>query len=441
MIEIIFILLLATVAGLFVGLIPGIGSSVLMLSALPFLYFLSPEICIIFYAVGIQSSQFSGSVSAINFGIMGELTSYPALKERHYILKNNLQKTALKFTALGSLLTCIIPIIFLYPLSRWFQQHSLIMRSDFTLCVMLIIILFSVLYKNNSKIINLFLICIGILISHIGVTSQGSAQREFLTFNQSFLFGGIPMISILGGLIAIPLIIKCIKWNKKISIIKSKITEKKIRFPFISCFRGGLLGLFTGLIPAIGTQIGSNLAWRVEKIFFPKNTHESVMARLTSAESANNGSQITVLIPLLVIGVAIVPSEMILLSLLETKSWVPGKLSWNLLGFNFYSWLMITLIISSIICYLICYSFIGIISPWIKKNFDMISKFCILIMTVSVFYAGSLVESRLFFICCFLIFSTIGIFLKKIDFIPLVVGYFIGDILLDTILILSFIYG
>ena len=62
-------------------------------------------------------------------------------------------------------------------------------------------------------------------------------------------------------------------------------------------------------------------------------------------------------------------------------------------------------------------------------------------MAISVFYAGSLVEARTFFVSCFILLSFIGVLFKKIDFIPLVAGYFIGDILIDTIVILSFIYG
>ena len=441
MIEIFVTLLTATFFGLFAGLMPGIGSSALMLTSLPLLYVLPPELCILFYALGIQSSQFSGSVAAINFGMMGELTSYPALAERQYILKNNLQKTALRFTAIGSIMSCIVPIMCLYPLLEWFRQHSLIMRTDFTLLVMLIIIIFCIWYKTNSKLTNVFLLATGIFISQIGLRSQGSAEREFFTFDQPFMYGGIPMIAVLGGLIAVPLIMKYINWKETVSTEIPNVPEQKINFPIWSSVRGGLLGLFTGLLPAVGTQIGSNLAWRVEKFFHPNDNHVSVMSRLTSAESANNGSQITVLIPLLILGIAIVPSEMILLSVIETKAWIPGQSTWTLLGLNFYAWLMITLTVSSIICYIVCYTFIKVISGWIGKHLNNINKFCILIMAISVFYAGSLVEARTFFVSCFIIFSFIGVLFKKIDFIPLVAGYFIGDILIDTIVILSFIYG
>jgi|TARA_R110000782_G_scaffold163130_1_gene254888 putative tricarboxylic transport membrane protein len=443
MIEILLTLLFATGAGLFAGLMPGIGSSALMLTSLPILFVLPPELCIIFYAMAVQSAQFSGSVSAINFGMLGELTSYPALAERNYILKNNLQQTALKFTAIGSILSCIVPILCLYPLLTWFQQHSLLLRTEFTLGVMLLILSFCVFYKSNPKIINFFLVSMGVLISQIGLQNSHGAEggREFLTFDQPFMYQGIPMIVVIGGLIAMPLILKYINWKQDLTNVHLNVPVQKMKFPLFSSIRGGLLGLFTGLIPAVGTALGSNLAWKVEKIFFPRDDHRSVMARLTSAESANNGSQITVLVPLLVLGIAIVPSEMILLSVIKTKSWMPGESVWALGGLDFYQWLILGLVSSSIICYTVCYTFIKLISRWLGRNLNLINKICVLIMAAAVFYAGWLIEARTFFISTFVIFSLVGVYFKRIDFIPLVAGYFIGGILIETIEILTFLYG
>jgi putative tricarboxylic transport membrane protein len=250
------------------------------------------------------------------------------------------------------------------------------------------------------------------------------------------------MISVLGGLIAVPLIVEYMRWNNMKDAVDIKVgPEPLVRFPFFSVLRGSVLGLFTGLVPAIGTQIGSNLAWAVEKKFKPKNTIEDTIARLTSAESANNGSQITVLIPLLVIGLAIVPSEMILLSVLEIKFWIPGESTWAMAGYGFYTWLMVSLIISACISFILSYTLLSAITPFLRKNLTLLNKFCILLMTVAVFYSGSLVESRLFFVASFVFFSAIAIWLKKVDFIPMVAGYFVGDALIDNIEILLFLWS
>lgn len=442
MIEVLLIFVTAVFAGLVAGILPGVGSSAIMLAALPVLYNLPPELCIIYYAVAIQASQYSGSVSAINFGMMGELTSYPALAERQYVLQNNLQKTALRFTALGSTIACIIPTLMLYPMLSWFRDQHVVMRTDFIFGVTVVIIAFCTLYKSNPRWVNIMLVTVGIVISQIGLRSTGSSEREFLTFAQPWLYGGIPMISVLAGLIAVPLIVKYIGWRERCSSHEiSQHHEPTAKYPILSTLRGSILGLFTGLIPAIGTQIGSNLAWVVEKKIYPHDDHRSVLARLTAAEAANNGSQITVLIPLLVIGIAIVPSEMILLSVLETKFWMPGQETWQLMGLGFYQWFMVALISCAAICYLVCYTFLSWINPWLRNNLDLLNKLCILLITVAVIYSGSLVEARVFFLACFAVFALVAIWFKQTDFIPLVAGYFIGDVFVDSIVILQFLYS
>lgn len=442
MLETILTILSGTLAGLVAGIMPGLGSSALMITALPVLYYLPPEVCIIYYAVAIQASQFSGSVSAINFGMMGELTSYPALAERRYILDHNLQKTALKYTAIGSMIACVIPIMMLYPMLEWFKSHTLFMRTDFLTGVLLIILLFCLFYQKNSRWTNLVLIVAGIFVSQIGMRNQGASETTFFTFGQSWLYGGIPMISVLGGLIAVPLIVEYMRWNKLENVVDIKTgAEPSVAFPFFSVIRGSILGLFTGLIPAIGTQIGSNLAWAVEKKIKPNNTMQDTIARLTSAESANNGSQITVLIPLLVIGIAIVPSEMILLSVLEIKFWMPGESTWTMFGFGFYTWLMISLIASACISFLLSYTFLSAILPFLRKNLTLLNKLCILLMAIAVLYSGSLVEARIFFISSFIFFSVVAICLRNVDFIPMVAGYFVGDALVDNIEILMFLWS
>jgi len=442
MLELSYVVLSGIFVGLVAGLLPGLGSTAILLLALPVLYTLPPELCIIYYAVAIQSSQFSGSVSAINFGMMGELTSYPALMERQSILKNNLQKTALRFTALGSAIACIIPALSLYWLLEWFKDQHTIMRTDFIFGITLVIILFCLLYKSNKKIVNAILILLGIIISQVGLRNQGAAEREFLTFGQPWLYGGIPMISVLAGLIAVPLVIRYITWKENNDVIGiSKVTETAPRFPFASVLRGGILGLFTGLLPAIGTQIGSNLAWYVEKKLKPSNSNQHVMARLVAAETANNGSQITVLVPLLIIGIAIVPSEMLLLSILETKFWMPGQNTFDILGLNFYQLIILSLITASIVSYLSCYTFLSLIYRFLKNNLILLNRLTLIIMTVAVVYSGSLVEARMFFLATFMAFAGLAIWLKNVDFIPFVAGYFIGDIFIDSWVILSYIYS
>jgi len=443
-IDILITMMSAILAGLIGGLLPGIGPAAVMIASFPLLFSLPAELCIIYYAVLIQASQFSGSVAAINFGLMGEMTSYPALAERQRILDEGLQKTALKFTAIGSAIACVIPISMLYPMLEWFRQNSVMMRTDFMFGVAVTILLFALLYRKNNTLINLILTVSGVIISQIGLHGRGSTERDFLTFGQPFMFAGVPMIAVIGGMIVVPLIMQHLRWQHdhagQTSNSKSTNEHYRSRFPLLSSIRGSVLGLFTGLIPAIGTQIGSYAAWFIEKKLYPRDDQKSIMARLTAAESANNGSAITVLVPLLVLGIAIVPSEMILLGVIETKFWIPGQERLAVYGLNFYAWLAISLIMCSLICYLLCYSFLHVFNSWLRKNLVWVNRVSLVILALAVVYAGSLVEAKVFFLSCFLVLSAVALFFRKTDFIPLIVGYFIGDSLVDSFIVLQQLY-
>ncbi len=440
LLDLVITFLFAVFAGLLAGLLPGIGSTAVLIAGLPLLYNLPPEICILYYAVAVQSAQFSGSVSAINFGIIGELTSYPALAERQNILNSGLQKTALRFTALGSLISCVLPALFLYTLLDWFRHQSIMMRTDFLFAIIVIIFAAAIFYKKNSFIVNTLLLVCGVVVSQIGLRMQGGTEQNFLTFDQPWLYAGIPMISLLGGLVAVPMIVNGARWSLEETTVLLENTQTSPKFNLLSSIRGGIIGLFCGLIPAIGTQISSGVAWALERKFYTTDKPYDFMSRLTSAESANNSSQITVLVPLLVIGLAIVPSEMILLDLIEMKFWYPGQETWSLYGIEFYQWLGICLATSAAVCFLVCYTFISVMHIWLKNNLVLLNRIALVIISSAIFYAGSLVEARLFFIASFIILACIGLLFLKVDFIPLIAGYFLGDVLIDSVVILRQLY-
>lgn len=439
--ELLLLVFVATIAGLISGVLPGIGSSALILASLPLLFALPPELCLVYYAVAIQASQFSGSVVALNFGLLGELTSYPALMERDHIVNNGLQRVALKFTAIGSVVACTISVILLFPLMEWFQQNSFIMRTDFIFLIACLIVLFCLTYKKNSKATNITLTMCGIIMSQVGYHGEGSAAREFLTFGQPFLYAGIPFIAVLAGLIAVPLIIAHHR-DLKVKISECSMPKQQVdnKLPIFSILRGTGLGLVAGLLPVIGTQISSYLAWYSEKKFYAGNNNNSVLQRLTAAESANNSSAIAVMIPLLMLGIAIIPSEMILLSVIQIKSWMPGQEYMMIGNFGFYQYLTLAVMGGAGISYLLCYSFLNLVHRWISKNINILNLVALVVLTLSVLYVGSLVEARLFFISCFLILSCVALIFKKTDFIPLVAGYFVGDLLVNSAMVMNFLY-
>ena len=433
MIELLTAILLGLTLGLIAGFMPGIGNTLVLLIVTPFLFQWPPEVSVIFYAVCVQVGNFSTTVSSINFGLLGDMTGEPALRERISIVKNRLTTTSLKFSAISSLVSVAIGSLILFFMLSYTSTSTVALRTETRFLLISVIILFLCFWPSNKIYTNLLLLFIGAILGMIGHHEQlfNYSDVHLLTFNQTAFYSGIPMIVVLCAFLAVPSIIKLLAL-KEIEYQPADSIKIAHRFPLASSIRGVAIGSFLGMIPMIGTLVSSNVAWSVERIFNKKDSLESSLARLSSAESANNSASITVLIPLLTIGLAIIPSEMILLSVLETKSWIPNSTNWQLSGMAFYQWLVIAIVSTSLISYLICYTFVRRITNLIIRHFKAISYVAILTIAVSIAYSGYNVANMTFYLLIFVALSVIVIINRRIDYMPVVAGYLLIDELLNS---------
>lgn len=411
--------------GLLGGLLPGIGNVVILLSLYPLLTQYSPEYIILFYAVLIQTSNFSSSVSAINLGLLGDITSEPALREREFLIKNNLLKTSLKFTAVSSLYACAVSIFLFYLIIDWISGNPIILRTEVRFVFLWLITLAVIFWPKNSAIENILLLLAGTVLTSVGHYEYfvGFQDVQILTFGLTSLHGGIPAISVLTAFLAVPALLKLHTTSQ--TSLRDTVTEKKKtleKFNWLASTRGSLIGSVLGLVPMVGAIVSSNIAWTVEKLFSKnKSKNQQSLNRLTSAEAANNSANVTVLIPMLIFGLAIIPSELILLSMIESKGWTPN------LTISFYYSMFLAILFSCLVSYLVCYTFVSSIIGLIKNHLSIISVVTIILMIISLCYSGWLVDNRLMYLLTFIIFSIIVICNRKLDYLPLVVGFLLGD--------------
>ena len=92
-----------------------------------------------------------------------------------------------------------------------------------------------------------------------------------------------------------------------------------------SSIRGSLIGSFIGFVPHVGTSVGTNLSYAFERYLGKrKGTYrdDGDVKSLISAETSNNATNMTGLMPLLLIGIPISGSETLLLSLIEINTYI-----------------------------------------------------------------------------------------------------------------------
>jgi putative tricarboxylic transport membrane protein len=421
------LILLGIILGLLGGLLPGIGNVVILLMLYPLLVQYPPEYVIFFYAVLIQTTNFSSSVSAINLGLLGDVTSEPALRERLFLIKNNLVEKSLKFTAMSSVIACLISLSIFYLILSWIAENPIILRTEVRFVILWLITILVIFWTKNRPLENFSLLILGILLTIVGHYEYflGFQDIQIMTLGLTALHGGVPTVAVLSAFLAVPALIKI--HNTSITNVDVSYKRTCEKFNWSSSIRGSLIGSFLGSVPMVGVMISSNLSWAFEKLFSKNKTEEQQsLNRLTSAEAANNSANVTVLIPMLIFGLAIIPSELILLSIVESKGWTPT------LSLSFFYSIFLAILFSCLVSYLICYTFVSTLTSLIKKYIVLVSSIAVLLMISSMWYSGWLVNNQITYLLTFLFFSFIVIIYRKLDYMPLVVGFLLGDQLLSV---------
>lgn len=394
------VLIVSLSLGIISGMLPGIGMTVVIVSLLPVFRFLSIEQTLFAYVILVSTMQYYGSVSSILFGAMGELTSLPAVANGHTLYKRGLGVETLMATATSSFIASLFGIAAVAVISMNFSMLMPLLSGSVRTVILLSMLLIMI-GSSNAKILSAIMAVIGLMIGYIGLDVIESLNDILPAY--SIIDGGIPTTSVMVGVIVIPLILHYARMdnhpnNTMMATPKSKFSmlTKLSLVTWLSTLRGTVVGILCGLIPGVSYVISSNIAELVEK-FLNKSSddNKSLMNNVVSAESANNSGAIVVLAPLILFAIPIVPTESIILSLIEAKGF-----SYNM-GIEFIQnhWVSVILIMISInaINWLISGYLYVPVSYIMKCNMRVVYVTVLLISIASVLIDGY--SSNQFSIC------------------------------------------
>ena len=428
------LLIVGPLAGLLLGMMPAMGVAFTIILFFPILSGMPTYIIISFYISLLIASQFSGSVAAINLGLLGETTSLPALKERETLIKHHMQLTAVKHTAIGSIIATIVSLCVLMLALHFSIGFNALLRTDVLFFVILFTLMMLIFWQDNSIITNLIMIFVGLFLGAMGFDPE--MNKHFFTFDNVYLAGGIPQWSLLLGLYAIPRMIKI--WiTPDPHMVVQKQTTAMPKFNLLSCWRGTLIGFISGMIPAIGLNISSNVAYMFEKRIHSKNNARESLARINSAESANNAAYISMLVPLLILSIPIQPSESLIYDLLIYKNW---SLS-NLFSITELPILLLCIFYAIILSYLSCTFFSTHISKVFIKYKKILCALLIIVMTINIIYLGWVADQSLYYFVMLLVNLLFGIALINHDMTPVLLAFLLQNQFGETFMRMLQLYG
>ena len=335
--ESIALIIAGLTLGQIVGCMPGLTTTMTLAVLVPFTFFMPISLALTIMGAIMIGSCRGGGIVAILVNIPGTPADIATTFDGYPLTKQGKAREALMMSIFGSVMGGMVAAIFLLTFSSPLANIALKFGPPelFWLCVLGIALMVALSEDLWKGMIAGFL---GLLVTSIGVSPLGGGAR--FTFGFEELAGGVPIIVGLIGFYCIPRIFDMIQeyGNEQIGLKSSesliisgnvhRIMWQTIK-EWFSNFVGlasALIGSVIGIMPGAGGNIGGIMAYDQTKRFVKDNSKfgKGDIRGVIAAETGNNATYLTSLIPTLTFGVPGSPPAAIILGAILVQGIRPG---------------------------------------------------------------------------------------------------------------------
>ena len=280
---------------------------------------------------------------------------------------------------------------------------------------------FLVLLSGQSKIKTICFFIFGGVLAKIGFNNI--TYETWGTFGFDYLTLGIPFSAVMIGLYIIPEILKF----KDKELNNYKITKFGYDLKTIpSTLVGSFIGFWSGLIPGVTNILGS---------YFSAHLVKSDINKIAAAESANNSGALSSLLPLIILGIPIVGSEVLIYYLVLSQGFTFDIE--NIYVFSSILYYIPGVLAACLLLSWVCFNQLGAIAQLYKK-YKHVSTIGILVFICAMsIYIYPIKE---WIIISLLTLSILGYFFRKHDTFPILYGYFLTDLFWNNLIRVVAIY-
>ena len=257
-------LLIGVFIGYWVGILPGLGGGTTLALMMPFIYKMTPGEAFPFL-LGMHSVvQTTGDITSILFGVPGEPTTVAVIVDGFPMTKKGEAGRALGAALMIALLGAWIGAIFLALAIPIVRPLVLAFGSPEMFAIIVLgLTCISTLSgsENGGLLIGLISAGLGLSCSLVGQDAQSGIQR--FTFDQLYLWNGLPLIPIAVGFFALPEIIELFVQGTAIAAelppgqLNKGVWDgiKDVFRNFFLTVRCSLIGVFIGILPGLGGAV------------------------------------------------------------------------------------------------------------------------------------------------------------------------------------------
>ena len=423
--SMLLMLLIGVVSGLVMGLIPGLGGTAAVAILLPITFGMDPASALALLIGALAVVHTSDTVSAVLLGAPGSASASVTMLDGYAMARKGQAKRALSLAFLSSMaggiigaigLTLAIPLA--RPLVLSFASPELFMLT------VLGVALAAVLSRGNVlKGVTAGLA--GLLVGMIGIAPTTAEER--FTFGSLFLGDGLSLVAVALGIFGLAEIASRASQRrgdkKKVEVsggwgsgIREWLTH------WTQVIRGGLIGIWAGVLPGVGATAGTWLAYgqAVATAKDKRNFGKGDPRGIVGPESANNSVEAGDLIPTFLFGIpGGVPSAM-LLGMLLTYGIQPGPSIINE-HLDLLYMIIWAFAIASVLGALFCFLTVRPLSSLTKVPFAILAAGLVVIMLLGSFQEGGQIGD----LWVMLLLGVAGWVLKATDFprAPFLIGF------------------
>ena len=414
--------LLGIIVGVIFGMIPGASAFLAMATFYPLLYYTDPISIITFYVSLLITINYANSVTGILYGIPGDPAAAVTARHGHKMLREGDGHLAVSSNAVSSTIGSIFAVgLFLLFLPSIFSLFKFY-NSTIQVCVLLLAIVLLMLMSHQKIWKTILLFTLGGILAKIGFDNL--THQTWGTFGIEYLTLGIPFSSMMIGLYIIPEVLKFkdTEFSNENKITKFGYSIKTLPSTLI----GSFVGFWCGLVPGVTNILGSYLSSSFAK---------SDVDKIAAAESANNSGALSSLLPLIILGIPIVSSEVLVYYLIVAQ------------GFQFNVENLIQF--RDVLYYIPFILFMCLGLTWLGFNHlakiiniykDRKTAFSVGIVCFISIMCAFVYPIKSWFIISLIGLSIIGYCIRKWDTFPVLYGFFLTDLFWENLMRVWVIY-
>lgn len=319
--------------GILAGALPGFGATLAMALLIPFTFGVEPNIALPMLAAVYAGAIYGGGITAIMVGIPGTSSAAATVADGFAMTRKGESQKALTTSIISSTIGGIFGGIVLILFAPLLAKITILFGSAeyFVLAIFGLTIIASL--SGSSILKGLIAGIFGLLLSTVGIDVMAGASRY--TFNQMYLYDGIPLIPLILALFAFPRCIIMIRetFQRNIHMLSEKnnkigrsIRLSEIKSMWKTILRSSVIGTIIGIIPGAGANIacwvGYSEAKRASKT--PEKFGTGIPEGVAAAEAANNAVVGGSMVPLLTLGIPGNAASAVMLGALMIHGLIPG---------------------------------------------------------------------------------------------------------------------